>query len=251
MTKYSPSRTFNIVCCCLTMASSLVLYSCSKPVTPAQQVLEKHIAAVGGESALSALTSRNAEGKFLLAGTGYEGTVSDRTIFGESSRVSIAINGKEVAAYGVSDGTAWRFDPMSGAKVLEGKQKSLAIRAVSPDPVWGWRDSFESASIVEEEAEETSVKVLLRSSEGNQAMFVFDKETGLLAQLILFQEESRTTQSYTDYREVNGVQVAHKVLSNQGGQGTIELEFTSLDFNVDLSGEDFSLPEQLRGTPAK
>lgn len=247
MRQFIESRSFRLFCLCIAAVWLLTSVSCSNTDNPAQQVLTKYLDAVGGESALEALTSRKAEGNFILVGTGYEGTVSDRTIFGKSSRVSIAINGKEVAAYGVLDGTAWRFDPMSGSKVLEGSQKSLALRGLSADPVWGWRDSFESASIVEEEATETQVKVMMKSPDGNQAMFIFEKEDGLLAQVVVFQAETRTMQWYSDYREVNGVQVAHTVRSNQGGQGTVELKFNSLQFNSDLSGEDFSLPEQIQG----
>lgn len=210
-----------------------------------QDVLARYIEIAGGEEALEGVTSRLTEGEFSIPDMGYTGAFKQVALLPDRLRMSISVDGSEMAASGVTDGLAWDHNPMSGARVLQDAEKRIALRGVSVDPVWAWRDTFSSATFQESSEEGPNLDILLKSADGEQIICSFSKETGRLERTILFLGTNRVSQKYSDYREVSGLLIAFRIDSEMGGL-KLGFQMNNVELNASVDESAFELPEQIK-----
>ena len=224
---------------------SALLIGCASGPPAGIEVLESYVAAVGGD-AFDGLQSRVATGKFEVADMGYKGEFTMSVVPPELGRLEIRIGTIAAASSGIKDGIAWDINPMTGARILEANERGHALRQFALDPVLAWQDSFEGAVVQEWEPEAPQIKVLIKNADGDQVIFYFDNETKLLTRMMTFINGQRLVSQLEDYRDVDGVMIAHKVSNDMGGSISLEFSYDDVEHNVDIPAETFDFPEEIQ-----
>jgi hypothetical protein len=150
---------------------------------------------------------------------------------------------------GVNGDVAWQDNPQSGLRLLDGLEKTLALQRARLDPYADWKEFWDKAETVGEEkvAGTACYKVILTPPVGEPTSVCFDKDTGLIRQMEIPvpQMGGNVFVTPSDYREVDGVTLAHRI--DQEGPMSLTIEYTSLRFNADdIPADVFDLPQGLK-----
>ena len=73
----------------------------------------------------------------------------------------------------------------------------------------------------------------------------FDKDSGLITQREGMQQGMVTVTKISDYKEIDGVKIAHRNESS-GGQMNPIITFSSVEHNVDIDDAKFELPAAIK-----
>jgi photosynthetic reaction center cytochrome c subunit len=217
------------------------------PLPSAQQVLAKYVQAVGGEEALSKITSRVEKG--TLAGFGPQGVPVEIYAKAPDKRISM-VQGPHGPMYTAFDGQAgWltgfggHIEDMEGADVyaarLDGDFQLLAdatkvfrqVRMGRPEKV-GDKEAW----------------VLLGITPGQPPVkLYFDKDTGLLLRQVRYAETPvgryPTQVDYADFREADGIKIPFRwTIARPGNAFTIQV--SEVQQNVPVDDSKFAKPPQ-------
>lgn len=234
----------------------------------AAQVLERYIEGAGGRQRLRDLSARSIEARMILrAQEGCE--VGDQTCIAEEKVGSFLLRT-------TADGKLYRrtvLDEMVEEKGYDGKMGwQLAggvVRVESPeelilskeDAVLHWYFDLEERGVQvtlvrpRKEDSEGQVTVLdgvyweLPGTGASPKTMWFDRSTGLLREEVVEEGEEdelqRQTIIYSDYREVDGVQVAHsvRVVNEIGAQKQVVEFLTQRADHQAVKDERFAMPK--------
>lgn len=220
----------------------------SAELPKAETLIQKHVEAAGGADAIKKLENRVSKGKVVLPDMGMEGVMTSYQIPPTEGYIEVEFEGMGVVKNGTHKDTAWEVNPMTGAKVMEGVDKAMAFRQVPLDPFINWKDRFEKVETVEEDTtgEQPLYKVELTRKDGGSEFAYFDKETGLVQKIEAKNSMGMTiVRPFGDYKEVDGVMVAHQTGSH-GGMYKIDITFETIEHNVDIPAETFDFPPEIK-----
>ena len=152
---------------------------------------------------------------------------------------------------GTNGEVAWQLSALTGAQVMEGKEKANFMHMnIFDRPVY-WRTSFEkveSAGMEDVDGKPCYKVVATPANLSPQTLF-FDKETHLLVKAVMTVESQAgtipTEVFVSDYRPVNGIMLAHKTITRLMGQERITT-LDSVEQNVDLPAGRFDLPDEIK-----
>jgi len=213
----------------------------------AEQVVDKHIAAVGGREALSKITSRKATGTMTI-GTpqgNLSGPVEMTAKTPNKMRASIRVDLSALGAAGqmaidqLFDGTTgWMMNSMSGDQPMSGDQLAGAKNAFFPSPLLDCKaHGFTIALQPSEKVNNKNAYVILMTpTSGPAARMYFDAETFLLVRSVSrvvnpqLGEVDQISEP-SDYRTVDGVKIAFLVQQSAGGQD-VTMKFDKIVNNV-------------------
>ncbi len=210
-----------------------------------QTIVDNHVKAIGGKDALAGIKSSVYKGNLMIVAMGMSGSLTDY-IAPPNAKSIVALDGFGEFLSGIKDGTPWSSNMMAGDQVLEGAEAKNALQQADPQMWLHWRDYYPSAETVGEEAvgDATAYKVVFTPQEGETTTYWFDKESGLNIQSFGPSLGGLSTNTIEDYRDVGGVLVAHKIIS-EGAQGGIEITLESVEHNVDIDASVFDVPESI------
>lgn len=213
----------------------------------AEDVLEKYIDAVGGRAAFGKLKSRITKSTFSLPDMGMEGPRTSYIVLPDKSYSESEFSGFGTTKSGVKDGVAWSMNPNQGPTILEGRRKEMALRQMAFNPYLNWKETYSKVETVGEESvgEAACYKLVLTPSEGSPQTCYFDKESGLLLKTEAERRGQTTTATLSDYKEVDGIKIAHKTV-RAGGQYTFETTINSVEHNVDIPDDRFEFPDEIK-----
>ena len=211
-----------------------------------EEVIAKYIEAIGGEAALGKIKTRKVEGTFNLPAMGMEATY-EMIIAPPNSRNLISLPSFGDVIRGKKGDVAYSFSPMEGAKVLDGGEKAAMVRQSSLDEFTNWKEYFKSAELkgTEEVDGKAQHVVTMTPKEGEAADLYFDAESGLLTQMVAEAGGFTMTTKMEDYKEVDGIMIAHKI-SNTGGQLEFEITTDSVVHNEEYPEETFAVPAEVK-----
>lgn len=218
----------------------------------AAQVIDAFVDATGGREAHQKIGSRVTHGSMSVVGMGIEGEATAFMAGGDSYFAwEAAAIGK--VENGVHEGVAWEINPMSGARIKEGSERSAALRMAALDHHANWRRYYTEAECtgIEPVNERTCYKVVVTPKGENPMTHYYDTETALL---VVSEVEMESAQGPVnvrieigDYREVDGVLVPFeaKHTYNDGLQ-TMLFKTVSVEHNADIPESRFEIPEVIR-----
>ncbi len=246
-------KRLSAVFCSLLLLPALTSAAFAQTLT-ADQIVEKHLTALGGREALSKLTSRKATG-----------TISISTPMGELSgplelmakapnkvradmRIDLtAVGGPgEMVMSQIFDGTnGWTLNSMQGDSPMEGDQLEGARNNFFPSPLLKYKEMGMTLAVQPgEQVNGRDAHVLLVTPKtGPVEKMFFDTESFLLVRsssTMTSPELGATEQvsDSSDYRTVDGVKVAFLLLQSAAGQN-ITLKFATMEHNVELDDASF------------
>jgi photosynthetic reaction center cytochrome c subunit len=210
----------------------------------ADQIVEKYIAAVGGEDAIRKITSRQAQGVVITNGTE---TPIEFFMKAPNLRLSISQN--------PSGGSYTAFDGSAGWMGSTGH----AARQMSPAESWAAGIDAEFALPLRikemfpqlrlgrpETVNGNECQVVIGTAEAHPPVrLYFDAKTGLLVRLVRYADtpmgRNATQIDYSDYRESGGIKIPFRwTLSRPIARFTIQL--SEVKSNVAIDSAKFAKP---------
>jgi photosynthetic reaction center cytochrome c subunit len=212
----------------------------------ADQLLDKYIAALGGEKAIEKVSSRIAKGTANFAGRDVPVEVYDKA---PDQRVSIMRlpNGDSITGFDgehgwvTTPGRATREMPVSdieGAKIDADLQLPLHLKRMFPDLRQAKPEKInghDSYQLLEEEGGQPRLRLY------------FDQQTDLLTRMVRYSDSplglNPVRVDYSDYRAVDGVPVPYRwTVARPSGQFTIQA--TEITQNVAIDDAKFARPAE-------
>jgi zinc protease len=213
------------------------------------QIIAKHVQAIGGKEAFEKLNTRTAKGAFELPSMGASGTVEMYAKAPNKIFTLVSIPGFGEIKQGFDGATAWAQDPntgkindLSGTDLSETKTNAdfrfdLKLKELYPQmSLKGKEDSGgREAFVIEATAPGVSKKMY------------FDAQTGLLSRIDSVRESADGKRAieeyYSDYKELDGVKFAH-TYRQKNPQYDFQFKFDDVKHNQTIDDAKFVKPAQ-------
>lgn len=219
----------------------------------ADEVIEKHIAALGGRDALGKLTSRKSTGTVVLGTAGgdltgpYEGYAKAPNKTRASMKFdTTAIGGPgEMVIEQRFDGTnGILLNSLQGDTDITGNQLDNMRNGGFPSSLLSYKQKGMKAELLPKESVggKDAIVVLVTPKTGSPTRVYFDPATYLIlktvAKVMTSVGELEQTSELSDYRTVDGVKVAFQVV-NSNPQQSITIKLTKVEHNVPIDDAMF------------
>jgi outer membrane lipoprotein-sorting protein len=239
--------------------SSIAVIALMAPLSAqtVDEIIAKHVAALGGMDKLQAQKSKRATGKLSVQGLDLPVTVSQKRpgMF----RLDITLQGMEIIqAYDGKNG--WQIDPTQGKKTAEPLSED-DLKEVKEDadfdgPLVNYKEKGNQVELVDKEDLEGTpaykLKVTLKS--GDVKYLYLDAD----AYVEIKEEAKRTVRGAErefetvlgDYKEEGGVMMAHSFESKpKGATQSQKITLDKFEINADVPDSYFQMPAAAPSAP--
>jgi outer membrane lipoprotein-sorting protein len=239
----------------------LVLTACAALVAvevqaqTADEVIEKHLAAIGGRAALGKLESRVATGTIMISAQGAElgGSVDIYLKAPNKSRSYIKVDmsqfgaGEMVVDQRCDGKTAYASNSLQGDREITGQQLQGMLNSTFPTPLLTVKESGAKVELVGKEKVGTrdAYVVAYTPKTGPASKQYYDAETYMLVRTVSKMDipemggEVEQTSDVSDYRDVDGIKIPFKTTVVNSMQ-TIAITLTKVENNKPLEDAMFS-----------
>jgi len=231
----------------------LGLIEAASAQTP-DEVVEKHLAALGGREALCKLTSRKSTGKVTVtndAGT-IPGSVEIYAKPPNKSRVSIKL---DLSAMGAGDmlidqlfdgAAGYMINSMQGDSEITGNQLENMRNNVFPSPLLNYKEAGTRIEVLPKEklGDKEAIVLLITPKAGSAVRMFLDADTYLIVRTVAkinspqMGGEIEQTIDLSDYRPVDNVKVAFHVVNTNPMQ-SLSISFDKIEHNVAIDDAMF------------
>ena len=222
----------------------------------ADEIVEKHLAALGGRAALGKLTSRVMTGTFTVSTPAGEFSGPVEITNQAPNKVRTLIN-LDLSAVGVGkmtidqrfDGiTGYAIDTLQGNRDITGDQLEAMRNAVFPSPLLNYKENGITLELTGKEkvGDRDAYLVVMKPKTGPSSKVYFDATTFLMIRQVATLDIPQVgpleqTTDLSDEREVDGVKVPHKIASTSSVQN-FTVTLTKVVHNSTLDQTLFSKP---------
>jgi hypothetical protein len=224
----------------------------------AGDIVEKHLAAIGGRAALEKVTSRVTIGTLSASTPAGElkGSIEVYNQAPNKSRTLVKIDasqlgfGQIVQDQRFNGTTGYSLDTLNGNREMTGDQLEVARSTAFPSPLLKYKEAGGTLELVgrEKDGERDAYVLRLTPKTGPSARIFIDAETYLLTKTIITVNVPQIggnveqTVLVSDYRVVDDVKVAYQVKSVNQFQ-TLSITATKVEQNTAIDEKMFSKPE--------
>ena len=223
----------------------------------ADEVVEKHLAAMGGRAALAKLTTQSATGTITISMQGND-VAGALEIYHKAPNKARTYFKMDLSAFGAGemtvdqrcDGkTAYASNSMQGDREITGSQLQSMLNNTFPTPLLNYKEAGAKVELAgKEKIEGRDAHVLVYTPKaGPASKQYFDAETFMLVRSVSKVDvpemggEIEQTTDVSDYRSVEGTKVPFVVKVTTPVQG-ITIAFTNVDLNKPIDDAMFSRP---------
>lgn len=218
----------------------------------AQEVLDRHITAIGGKDAVMAISSLEQRGTLELAAMGISAELSMAAAKPNKMAMTMSIPGMGEMQQGFNGEVGWDNNPMSGARLAEGEELTNRKESASFAESFGLFDpaKFTSMEVVEKTqyAGEEAYKVKLVRKVGRPSMEFYSVASGLRigsqTTAVSPMGEIEINAVLGDYKQFGTVKMPTKLSQSQAGQDIV-MVFSDVKFN-EVKDDAFALPEAVK-----
>jgi hypothetical protein len=221
----------------------------------ADEIVEKHIAAIGGRAALAKITSRKAVGTATLAIEPGE-IAGPAELYSKAPNKARAVISLDLTPLGMSETMVvdQRFNgtegivknSLQGDSPIDGNQLENMKNSTFPSPLLTYKEQGTKIDLLPRETIGGKELIVLQVTPkaGSAAKLYLDPQSYLLvrssARVVLpdVGEVEQTTEQ-SDYRAVDGIQVAFTVINTTPMQ-KVTLKLTSVEHNVAMDDTMFN-----------
>lgn len=216
----------------------------------ADDLIAKHIEAIGGEDAIRAIKHIKMNGRMEVVGMGMAGPATIHISAPNHSYTEIEIAGYGKIRQGFDGTHAWVIDPASGPMLLEdgaleqSKRDSRLHLLLEMEKWYPTRETIEATEFENEPV----YAVKLVTEQGTESTHYYHRETGLQIGSVGMTETPmgamRTTTVFRDYREVSGMKMPHTLTTRvMGMEQRITIESISTE---EIEREKYQAPQQIQ-----
>jgi hypothetical protein len=246
-----------------TVARSLVLVGllvgCGRAVSAqtADDIIEKHLAALGGRAALEKITSRTMAGTVTVSTPGGDvsGPIELIAQAPNKSRTLITLDlssfgaGRMVVDQRFNGTSGYVLDTLQGNRDISGGQLEAMRNNLFPSPYLNYKEAGTTVELSGKEklGDREAFLLILKPKSGPVARQYIDAESYLAVRSVMKVDvpqiggELEQTTELLDYRDVEGVKVPFHIKNSSTVQ-TAEVVITKVEHNTTLDQMQFSKP---------
>ena len=227
-------------------ATAPAVTSSAAALPSADQILDKYIAAIGGEAAWHKLNSRVSKGTIEIPAMSLSGTVEVHDKAPGSSLAVVSLGGATFQR-GCDGTTAWSDDPQNGLRTLSGAEAEDSKRQADFYHQINMRKYYSSWKVTgtEKIGDHDVYVVEATSLAGDVDKMYFDTQSGLMLRAITTlhtaQGAAVIQSELSDYRDTDGIKLPFSV-HQSSAQTEYTITFSEVHHNVDLSDGQFAKP---------
>lgn len=218
----------------------------------AKEIIERYLEATGGRAAYEKVTSRQQTGTMEVPAQGVKGTTTIIQAAPNKMLMTIDLGGFGGQRMGTDGEVVWSVDTIQGARILEGQEKVSTIRQATFNSELQWESLYKDVKAESEEMIDgkPAYAVTMVSEDGQKLTNFYDKESGLLVKSATISKnqmgEMPVQSSFTDYRDVDGLKIAHKTIIDGAMGIQIVMTIDTVKLNGELPADAFALPEEVK-----
>jgi hypothetical protein len=223
----------------------------------ADDVIERHLAAIGGRAALAKIASRSAQGTITLSTPAGDvsGTIETWNAAPNKSRTLIKVDltavgaGPTVFDQRFDGSSGYVVDSVQGSHEITGNQLDNMRGNSFPHPLLNYKASGASARLADSEqiGDRKALVLVIEPPSGSLVREYFDAETYLPIKSVMTVEvpqlgrEVEQTTTFGDYREVDGIRLPFELSVTSAVQNYV-VTFKTVQHNVPIDPALFSKP---------
>lgn len=238
----------------LVMVAAAQLWAADLP--QGASLLDRYVEVTGGKQAYEARKSEVLRGTMEYKIAGLRGSVVRYVRDANLYRATIEMPGVGAMDMGYRDGIAWQDSALLGPRILEGPEKSEALKDATLDPEYHWRSLYSKAETIGEEDVngEACYRVSLTPIGDDSETWFFSKKTGFVVKMSGItstqQGDIPVDTFFSDYKQLGGVlRPTHEVQRVAGQE--IELRLDTAEVNVEIPADRFQFPAGVTALLAK
>ena len=211
-----------------------------------EEVFAKYLQAIGGEAALAKFKSRVSRGSVEIAPMGVKGTYEISQKAPDKSAMTMTLTGLGAVRQGYDGAVGWAKDPFTGLRELKGGELAALQRGAFLNPA-DWRKIYKSMKVTGRAKVGEREAYVVEAAHGGATpdKLYFDTQTGLLSRMdaVVDSPQGRVVSETTidDYREVDGVKIAHSSRAVLG-PSTIILRVEEVKHDAPVEDTVFAKP---------
>ena len=239
------------------LAAAAILVAGAAAAQTADEVVEKHLAAMGGRAALGKITTQQATGTITISVQGND-LVGALEIYHKAPNKARTYFKMDLSSFGAGemvvdqrcDGkTAYASNSMQGDREITGSQLQAMLNSTFPTPLLNYKEAGAKVELAgKEKIDGRDAHVLVYTPKVGPASKQFlDAETYLLVRAVSKVDvpemggEIEQTTDASDYRDVDGMKVPFVVKVSTPMQG-IAIALTKVEHNKPIEDAMFSRP---------
>ncbi len=216
----------------------------------AREVIDAHVAAMGGRQTLLEHRSQHALGQFEMAGQSISGKLDIQSAQPNKIRIQIELPAVGQILTGFNGEVGWSIDPAMGPRLMTGKQlDQLRAEADFRAPLHEDRhyQSMETVRVTPFAGEECYEVKLARKS-GETAIEYYSRTSRLLVGSVLEVETPlgaiKSTNIFSDYKKFGGIMVPTRTTQKIMGLEQV-MKLDSVEFDT-VPDSAFDLPASIQ-----
>ncbi len=243
------------------MATTLLAQDQQTDLPSGEEVLQKHIAASGGQAAYDKIENRFFQSTIEITNAGI--TLNASTYAAKPNKTSSTIEAPAIGKVlrGSTGEAVWSLSDLQGPVVEQGAALENQLRDSMLDRLVYWKKIYQSAECVgvEKVNGEECYKVVLtprpytspelKDTEPSVLTVYFDKNTLLVKKIesnVVTDAGAIDVTAYlSDYKTVDGIMIAHRTEMELIGQKRV-IEIQTIEHNVDLAEDQFDPPGEIK-----
>ncbi len=249
-----PSRTLATLSRALLLLTLLAAPLAAAQTPTVDELLDRFIAAQGGEEALARHDSQSWTGTFSIPAAGLEGTVSMKMMAPNFLRVDIEAPGLGTISEGFSDGVAWQDSVQTGPRVMTGAEAEMRRIGADYRGALAFKENFATLEVLGEEEFDGQPcwKMRTVTEMGTEMMQFFSQDSGMMigssGPVPTAMGDIQVTSILSRFEEIDGV--TYPKVTTQEMMGTAQiLELETVVFDT-LGTADFELPPAIKAIAA-
>ena len=231
------------------LAGVLLLSTALVHAQTADEVINKHIAAIGGKDVLAKIKSQIVESNLNVMGSDL--TSTSTLLVGKGFKNVANFNGQEIIQCITTTG-GWMINPLAGQSdptpIPEDQVKEAQATLEVGGGLFNYKEKGAKAELVGKEKVESvdAIKLKLTNKDGKESFYYIDPATNYLIKhevMINAQGQDMTmTSLFSNYKKTDiGYVIPYTTVRNQGFEMTITVN--KVEFNKDIDPKIFEMPK--------